>query len=312
MSSQSPRVIYVTGVGRSGSTVLDTLLGNHHKVESVGELVNAPAAWINNNEYCACGDLAGVCDFWKQVRDQWQADPRASVDCEKWPRIQAHFERVRNWPRLIRHAQVNTEAFIKYAEGIVGLYRSIAEVSGKSIIVDSSKTPGRALALSQIQGIDLSLLHLVRDGRGVAWSLQKSYAKDPARGIQRPLKGRTVSRSAFAWRVINTLTERAMARVPRDKRLTLRYEDLVTEPDEALHRIGQTVGVDMSGLSEAIKEGSEFSVGHTIAGNRIRMGGRLQLKADRAWEDQMPVRDRRIFWFVAGGKARKLGYPKNP
>lgn len=34
------RVIYVTGKGHSGSTLLDLILGNHSQIESVGELIN--------------------------------------------------------------------------------------------------------------------------------------------------------------------------------------------------------------------------------------------------------------------------------
>ncbi len=67
--SKPIRVIYVVGAGRSGSTLLDTILGNHEYIESVGELINSPRAWSNPDEYCACGIQAGVCDFWRQVRE---------------------------------------------------------------------------------------------------------------------------------------------------------------------------------------------------------------------------------------------------
>ena len=65
------RVIYIMGAGRSGSTVLDTVLGNHFQIESVGELANLPKfAWING-EYCACGERGNACLFWEEVRLKW-------------------------------------------------------------------------------------------------------------------------------------------------------------------------------------------------------------------------------------------------
>src|SRR3712207_8630396 len=59
------------------------------------------------------------------------------------------------------------------------LFRSA--VSGKPVIVDSSKSPARALALGMVPGIDLYVVHLVRDGRGVATSLRKTLDRKSTR-----------------------------------------------------------------------------------------------------------------------------------
>jgi hypothetical protein len=73
----------------------------------------------------------------------------------------------------------------RMAEILRSLYSAIAQVSG-GVIVDSSKTPSYLFLLQRVEGIDLRLLHLVRDSRGVAYSTLKR--------IRRP---ETQAREAF-------------------------------------------------------------------------------------------------------------------
>src|ERR671939_281825 len=49
MHTQTPvKVLKITGLGRSGSTILDVVLGNHPSIESVGEVGNLMRnGWIS-------------------------------------------------------------------------------------------------------------------------------------------------------------------------------------------------------------------------------------------------------------------------
>ena len=42
------KVVYIMGLWRSGSTLLDIVLGNHQSIESVGELRNLPIVGWND------------------------------------------------------------------------------------------------------------------------------------------------------------------------------------------------------------------------------------------------------------------------
>jgi hypothetical protein len=67
-------VIYVAGCGRSGSTLLDAVLGAHPAVVSVGE-VWYHARWQANNFACTCGAPFNACEFWQAVAaklHQWK------------------------------------------------------------------------------------------------------------------------------------------------------------------------------------------------------------------------------------------------
>ena len=60
------------GCGRSGSTILDILLGNSSQIESVGELVFALSR--ADVERCSCGLSLSDCTFWSRVRCDLEAE----------------------------------------------------------------------------------------------------------------------------------------------------------------------------------------------------------------------------------------------
>lgn len=296
--------LYIIGAGRSGSTVLDTVLGNHPRLESVGELINvARSGWLNN-EYCACGQRANDCPYWNAVRQEW-ATRIGRDDPSAYRNLQLSFERLRNWPTLWRR---NDSAFQQYADQTLALYQSIRAVSGKTMIVDSSKQGSRAYALSKIAGLELRLLHLVRDGRGVAWSLQKSYQKDERAGVQRHIPPRPIWRTALFWLLSNIQAGWLRRRLPPAQSHRVRYEDFVTQPAQVLTDLGGWLGLDFEPVLTALNQGTALPVGHTIAGNRVRMAGQIRLKPDTEWQECMPARDRRIFELLAGWQLRQYGY----
>ena len=150
-ASSPVTVLYIAGSGRSGSTVFDLVLGNHQDVESVGELSNLFRSGWRNGEYCACGQRGDECSFWSEVKKDWVARTNAG-DLEEYIKLQGEFEGLSSIPRLLRQRHKPSESFQRYAKWTHALFRSIQNVSGKSTIVDSSKSPARALALSAVHG----------------------------------------------------------------------------------------------------------------------------------------------------------------
>lgn len=302
------RVIYIAGSGRSGSTVLDTILGNHPEVESVGELMFAPRIWASRNEFCACGQPGEDCPFWREVQDAWSDFWPDRPPLYDWRMLQRTFERPGSLPRLFIEARRQSPLFRNYLNGVTTLYRAIGRVSGHRVIVDSSKNPTRAIALARAPDIDLHLLHLVRDCRGVVWSHSKKFEADPGAGVQRRLPPKQAWRTAVQWTATNLVTDLARRTLNAERTLVLRYEELTSHPESALKRVGELAGMDFSVLEQAIKANEKFHVGHTIAGNRIRMQGTLELTADTEWKDNMTTCDRRVVRTIAGSTARHYGY----
>ncbi len=62
-----PTVLYLGGLGRSGTTVLERVLGELPGVCSVGELVHLWRRGVLDGETCGCGRSFGSCPFWAEV-----------------------------------------------------------------------------------------------------------------------------------------------------------------------------------------------------------------------------------------------------
>src|SRR5215218_3131887 len=188
------RVLQIMGLERSGSTILDIVLGNHPDIESVGEVANLTVnGWINRESLhgfdqkklrvpiCTCGKRLDVlyvenpdeaCPFWSSVRREWVecTDPDS---IKSYTKLREDFERTRSaslvqqYIRLLYEKRRRSPLFRLYVVLTRAFFESIRTVSGKPIIVDSTKSPVRAFAHSIVPGIDLYVVHLVRDGRGV-------------------------------------------------------------------------------------------------------------------------------------------------
>jgi hypothetical protein len=138
-SEQGPiRVIYIAGVGRSGSMVLDSVLGNHPLIQSAGELSRLASDGWTQNDYCSCGSRSNDCPFWSAVREEWR-NMGGTLPVEEYIQLQNAVESFRQWPSLLRQGWRNSPAFQLYAEQTAMLLKSIQKVSGCTAIVDSSK-----------------------------------------------------------------------------------------------------------------------------------------------------------------------------
>jgi len=300
-------LLYIIGAGRSGSTVLDTVLGNHPDILSCGELINLPkSAWINN-EYCACGCPGRECPFWSEVRREWQRTTESTV--RELLQLQEKFERTKTWGLPVRrkHDTRSTE-FQRYREMWVSLCRAAQKISGKSVILDSSKTPTRAFYLTQIPEIDLHLIHLVRDGRGVCYSLTKPYAKDTKSGIQAEIRPRSAIRTAFFWVFRNWQSEKVRSLLGQDLSIRIRYEDFMSTPADTMKQIEKLSHIDLTRITAKLAAEEPFDVGHTIAGNRVRMSGAIKLRADQKWQRRLSRKKRLVFELVAKSGLKKYGY----
>src|SRR5690242_10887667 len=61
------KVLFIAGSGRSGSTLLDMLLGQINGFYSTGELRFIWERGFGQNQLCGCGKPFRECDFWTEV-----------------------------------------------------------------------------------------------------------------------------------------------------------------------------------------------------------------------------------------------------
>lgn len=305
---ETVRVLFVMGCGRSGSTMLDTILGNHSDAVGFGELCYAAEKAYLNGAYCACGEWGFACPFWAAVRREW-AERTGTSDVARFASlVRAVESRKLRLNGAVRAWRLPDSAFQEYAGLTKAFFESLRSVSGKAVIVDSSKRPARALALSMIPGIDVRLIHLVRDVRGVVWSAKKRLKQDERGGVSNEDRGKTLVRSVAVWSVINRLSEHVRHRLPASRSVQVRYEDYVTRPLDVLDRIGNVADLDFSAVGAKLTAGAPLEIGHTIAGNRMRMATEIRLRADTEWMARLSPWERRMCWALAGRQLKRYGY----
>ncbi|WP_327753318.1 sulfotransferase [Sphingobium sp. SJ10-10] len=293
------KLIYVAGYGRSGTTLIDIALGEHPAIMGAGEVTTLARHVWDKDEYCACGARVRDCPEWKAIMARWtQGEPEGFL---------AGYRRTQEWTEaLVAPGRLfRLPGWRDHRRRTVKLLRGMAMVSGRPILVDSSKLPGRAFALAAMPGIDLHVVHVVRDGRGVAWSLMKGHRQSVEKGVQRELRPKPLLYTALRWSMVNLAAEWLCRRVGPGRSIRVRYEDFVDDPRGEIGRIVALVG-ETPHLPAA--DLAPFEPQHQVAGSRHRMQKSLTIRGDDKWKREMPGWKQRLFAFLCGPLLRRYGY----
>jgi len=287
-----PRIAFLGGFGRSGSTLLERILAEVPGVTALGESVHLWERGLRDDERCGCGERFSRCPHWQAVGEAafggW-----GSLDLAHVLALKQRVDRTRYVPRLAGPAVSAKQAGTvgEYCDLYRRLYRGVAEVTGTAVLVDASKHASLAFALRRAADLDLRVLHMVRDSRGVAYSWSKTVRRPERDDGDMPTYG--AAQAAMLWTANNTLFDllgRLGTAVYR-----CRYEDLVAAPATVLGEVLSFLGLpaDPQTLGFLRSDSAELGVSHTIGGNPMRFStGRLTLSADEAWRREMPSRAR--------------------
>jgi Sulfotransferase family len=243
-AQQRPRVVYVMGAGRSGSTVFGVTLGNCEGVFYAGEL----DAWLARAGEPQLGGVERE-RFWNGVREEVPgAAELFGREAQRAIERTASLVRVHMWASRRRLR-------VPYRRVSVDLYRALSRATGGKVIVDTSHYPLRAHELQRSDEVDFHLVYLVRDPRSVVASFNR---KDIAQYSKSPL-----TTNVYLW-FTNLLCVLAFARQPRERRLFVRYEDFVADPLGVLRSVLEPLGVhDSSPDLSSLRTGIPFQ------GNRL-------------------------------------------
>ena len=280
------KVLFIAGVGRSGTTLLDQMLGQVHGFHSVGELVHMWLRGLDENDLCACGAPFQQCAFWSRVGDHafggWE-----TLDSQEILDLQMAVDRHRYLPMLLepRPWPRYRGKHARFTQLLGSLYKGVQEVSGARFIVDSSKYVSYAYLLRRVPGIDLRVVHLVRESHGVVYSWTKRVRRPEVTHGEAYMPTYHPARMALRWTFYNLCYE-ALPRLDVPT-LRLRYESLVSEPHRELQRILEFAGEDPDEYDLGFLGDGHVDLGetHSCSGNPMRFGTRqVPLRLDRAWE----------------------------
>jgi hypothetical protein len=131
----------------------------------------------------------------------------------------------------------------------------VARAAKVKHVIDTSHYPLRARELQRVSGVDLYLVFLVRDPQSVVASFGSPDALEPTFGV--------LKTNAYLW-LTHLLSVFVFLRQRRDRRLFLRYEDFIANPEGVLRGL-----LDRLDCSSALPDLNALRTGFPIQGNRI-------------------------------------------
>ncbi len=285
MDCKKMTILYIAGNGRSGSTVLDQILGQIPSWFTVGELADF---WQRGPlQLCGCGRVLKDCDFWRQVFVEAFHDTPDRFDF-------AAVSALRNRCARSRHLFLITNSltrrlvqpsFDAYVDLTMKLYQAVSTIAGANVVVDSSKLAAHAYLLELTGAAELFVVHLVRDPRGVAYSWMKSR-RHPNAAIGE-FDHWHPARSALNWVYTNGAIRKLWGS-SKARYLVLRYEDFIAQPEDSVRRIVQFVGQPATRLPFLSHHTVSLAPTHGVSGNTVRFdSGPVQLTLDDKWRTAM-------------------------
>ena len=293
MSLTAPSIVYVTGWGRSGTTVLNRVVSGP-AVVGVGELRWLWRRGVLERQSCSCGNPWDGCPLWEPTVRRLARDD--GTDAETFAR---HVDRVGRraagpWSLWTSGALVKRDR-AWYVDVLRRLYETIGEVADAQVVVDTSKHAGHAV-LARETGLNAVLIHLVRDPRAVVWSHRRPR-KVPQGVVARSPRSRPAPYVAVRWTLRNLVAELVVR-----PDLRVRYEDLVDRPLDALGPLWRAIGITPTSPS-----GTDS---HIIAGNLNRFDtAPVRLRRDDEWIRLQPRSERLVTTLLALPLLRRYGYP---
>jgi Sulfotransferase domain len=309
-SADRVKVLFIGGYSRSGSTLLDCMLGQLPGVFSTGELAYIWTHGLQENRLCGCGSRFRECSFWAQVGELafggWdRVDPAQMIA----------FERAVNRHRLLpfllmpslrRGFRADLE---RYTDVLARLYGAIQRVSGARLIVDSTIDPAYGFLLSRADKLDLRLVHMVRDSRATAFSwTRKQKVRDRVGAVTYQRRFHPAA-TAVRWSLYH-LAVHLLSRTASPE-LHVLYERVVASPEAEIRRVMRHIEEPL-GVEELdfLRPGEvTLDTNHTVAGSRMRLTrGPLAVRIDDEWASALEPSHRRLVTALTWPFLRGYGY----
>lgn len=297
-----PKVLSVVGAGRSGTTVLASILGEVDGFTSAGELRFLWERGVREGRPCGCGRPPAECPVWAPVvvatalRLNSRTPPLTFDDLVA---AQRELKRPMAFPRVLRTLGAARPEHIGWPplalvrDTMATALATLADTTAASVVVDTSKRPLDAAVVAGIPDAEDYVLHLVRDPRAVvhSWRRAKSFT---AHGQTRTMATRGLAGTVRRWTSNALYAEALRHRLPTERWMHVRYEDFAARPREIVESILAFLGEP--GPAPFVDDHTaRLRPNHIVAGNPSRFTtGEVSIRRDDAWQREMPLRDQRL------------------
>ncbi len=283
------KILFVVGMARSGSTLLTALL---NRVDGFAGLGETHVYWelAGGEERCGCDRGLADCPLWGTL---YREQREQGVDFAELQDSFRDFVRPRPSSLLrgvrARRGGVGTDRLGRYLEATESTYKWMAERTGSTVLVDSTKLPAAADLTAAMPSTDVHLVHLVRDPRAAAQSLARRHqGEGGGRGSLRYLAA--VARAALDWTLRNAYAEAKLRRHFARRYLRLRFEDLTREPRDTVAGLLEFVGAEPAPEIFVSEDTVELGENHILTGNSVRFQrGAVAVAPAEKWRAEMPL-----------------------
>ncbi len=286
---KSLRVLYIAGAGHSGSTLISSLIGMHERFVSGSEICFLLYDLAKRkNHSCSCGEKLVACPIWGHVLREWEKLSPVTID--QYLSYQKKYERLRFLLNPFKRKEFESEEFKKFTSATKILYEVIQRHTKKDWIIDASKSPSRAYILQKMGFAEIKIIHLVRDGRGLAYSMLK--------------RGQSWFRALLFWMAVNLMTD-----IFLNKKI-IPYEIFCAAPSACMKKIGDYIDEDLSALSTIMEKDQLVRFEHIPNGNGVRAKKEIKVKFDQAWKTNFSGVKRLIATIITAPFLWRYGYLK--
>ena len=280
------KVVYINGFWRSGATILSRSLANSKEAVFAGELKDYWRIRFMKNNKCSCGEKFPTCSFWQEVsKEHIKSFP--SINFEG---LKNEFREIEKWTnyfklrKLIKNKKETSlkPILVKYLAHNEKLYEIISRLTGKKIIIDSSRNPGRLLALLSSNKIEMYTIDIIRDPRAAMNSLIQTDIRNVHENRQNTFL------NILNWNIKNLLGVDIMRNIDADKGTYISYKNFTRHPAKVLKKLEKRLNFPLNYEEDNGKLIINFEAGHIFKGNRSRFNtGNITITEDTNWERQL-------------------------
>lgn len=171
----------------------------------------------------------------------------------------------------------------------VAFVRAALECADAEVFFDTMKSPTRLYYLLQVPDFDVRVIRFVRDVR--------AFVRSKAR------KNVSVAEAAGQWVKHHESVDRLLGAVPKQKILTVRYEDLAHDPEGEMARIHEHVDVTPESLPSNVDP-----TNHHVLGNSMRLRGPFSVELNEKWRVELSDHTIARALRIAGQMNERYGY----
>ena len=253
----------------------------------MGETVYLWSRGVLNDHRCECGEPFSRCVFWTTVVDQAHVrDLHSDAFQSIWSQ-RGHS--LRSIPRLVLRGRRDATVAAA-ARAWESLFAAIADVTGSTVVIESSKEPAFWLFLGLVPNVRVHTIHVVRDSRAVAFSWHRRLVRPELAHQRVELMGVVPYwKSALKWSAVNVIFTVLRGGRHRGAFMTVRYEDFARSPESCLSSIEGRLPLEAA-PSTSQTRGEQRLAQHSVSGNPVRFEpARLaKVSLDQEWRSSMP------------------------